>query len=391
MTQNFDKHQHKIAAESARPFPASGEALAELIRLMADQHQPADNNPQRKTARFETAERQIVVTVWHPGGSLTAGKCVMLDISAGGAGFLYAGFVHRDSQCVVHVDDEEGNRSQIPALVMWCRFLSRSVHAIGVRWIEPIDVRQFVPKRDWLEQMANSDQFVNAELTGRMLAVGFDEMEIELMRSYLHDTSVQIETVSDSGAARDLLAKEGFDFVMIDSDNGDATPEALLSYICTEGAQEPVIMVTNRTDGLSGTESAGPSTVVPRPYSADVVVGAIRDLMIGHSNPLTGTRPIVCELPVAKQNAVPQYIEKLNASADNIEEYITADAVEESVRLAQTIRNTASGFGFLILEQAADEAVKAINASGSAAESSGALRILGRVIRRLSVGESQAA
>jgi len=211
------------------------------------------------------------------------------------------------------------------------------------------------------------------------------------MRSYLHDTSVQIETVSDSGAARDLLAKEGFDFVMIDSDNGDATPEALLSYICTEGAQEPVIMVTNRTDGLSGTESAGPSTVVPQPYSADVVVGAIRDLMIGHSNPLTGTRPIVCELPVAKQNAVPQYIEKLNASADNIEEYITADAVEESVRLAQTIRNTASGFGFLILEQAADEAVKAINASGSAAESSGALRILGRVIRRLSVGESQAA
>ena len=174
--------------------------------------------PKRKSTRFGLEGQRFTVTIMHPGGSLTASECVLIDVSEGGAGFLYPGFVHNQSSCVAHLHSIDGNEIQIAGSAVWCRFVSRTVHAIGVKWDEPIEVRQFVSNRDWLEQVANSDEIKQAKLTGTIVLVGFDEIEVDLIRVFLEHEDVQIEAVEATGAAHDRLAGGGVDAVLVEAD-----------------------------------------------------------------------------------------------------------------------------------------------------------------------------
>jgi hypothetical protein len=304
-----------------------------------------------------------------------------------GAGLLYPGFLHHDSQCVAHVKNMDGEVVQLAARTLWCRFVSKSVHAVGVRWTDPVDVRQFVSSRDWLEQMAGSDEFKSSELEGSMLTVGIDELEIDLLKSYLTETKIVISTVPDSGAALDRMSHEGFDFVMVDADNPVSGLEKVRGHSADAGGNQPLLVVTSRPDGAPAFESESDTGVLTRPYSGEMLIGALRDLTLAQHNPLTGTRPIACELPVEKHGPVRVYLQRLRDGKGQIEEMISADRADEAIRFVQILKNTASGFGFPLLEQAAEQAVTALNASGSAAESSGPLRAMCRVIDRLRLGD----
>tara|TARA_Y100001933_G_scaffold263639_1_gene325945 strand:- start:18 stop:1190 length:1173 start_codon:yes stop_codon:yes gene_type:complete len=390
MPQNLNRHQHKAAAAEARQFPANEEQLAEYLRTVHELRQTQITPPKRCSTRFDVEGLRVVMTVMHPGGSLTASESVLLDLSEGGAGVLYPGFVHQDSTCVVHIDTLQKERLQIAAQSVWCRFIGRTIHAVGVRWLEKVDVRKFVSSRDWLEQMAESDDFSSSDLSGRLLAVGIDDLELTLLQSYLSDTTIRIDTAKDSGAAIDRLAAEGFDFVMVDSDNPEAGAHTLHAHIRSAGTQEPMLFVTSKPDGVLGLESAAGVSILSRPYSADMVIGALRDLSLDDVNPLSGSKPIFCELPDAKHGPVTTYLERLRDSSGTLEQAIIADKAGEAVRVAQLIKNTASGFGFPLLEQAAESAIVAVNASGSAAEAEVALRTLCRVISRLRLRDDAA-
>ena len=103
MIKDTNIHQHRTAAATAKPFPANDDHIVDFMRMVQELRSEGAAPPKRSSTRFEVRGQKIVVTIMHPGGSLTANEGVLLDVSAGGAGFLYPGFVHHESVCVAHL------------------------------------------------------------------------------------------------------------------------------------------------------------------------------------------------------------------------------------------------------------------------------------------------
>lgn len=316
---------------------------------------------------------------------------MILDISEGGAGVLYPGFVHQESVCVVHLRNLDDELISISGKSVWCRFVSRSVHAVGVQWDAPADVRQFVSNRRWLEQVASNDEIKRARLGGTLLLVGFDVMEVDLIAAHLEDEDLTIETTDDTGAAHDRLATAGVDAIMVDGDHPGVDTKQFYADARASGIHEPITVVTSKTDGYEVWAADTGAAVFGRPFSAEMLSGLLREQILMSSNPLSGSQPIYSSLPADKSAAVATYIERLLQCADQLESTINADNAAFAVRIAQTIQNTADGYGFPILEQAAGKAIVAVNASMSAAEAGVELRQLVRFIGRLRSGERSTA
>lgn len=391
MIKDTNIHQHRAAAATAKPFPANDDHIVDFMRMVQELRSEGASPPKRSSTRFEVRGQKIVVTIMHPGGSLTANEGVLLDVSAGGAGFLYPGFVHHESVCVAHLHSLDGDEIPLAGVSVWCRFVSRNIHAIGVKWDEAADVRQFVTNRQWLEQVGNSDEIRNSTVKGTLLLVGFDEMEVDLMRVQLDTEEMELEALPDTGAAHDRIARGEFDAIFIDGDHPGMNARDLYNDLRTGGVHESITIVTGRPDGYEAwTETAG-AAMLARPFSPDVLTGMLREQILMSSNPMAGSQPIYSSLPSDKQAAVETYISRLRQCGEQIEEAIKADNPAVAVRIAQTIQNTAEGYGFAILAEAASQSITAVNSTMSAAESAPDLRQLIRVLGRLRASRSQAA
>ncbi len=383
MAGDISTHLHKAAAESAKSFPANDDEIKEALRMVQESRQNSAASAKRLGVRFECPGEIGVATVMHPGGSLAANEIVMLDLSEGGCGFLYPGFIHSKSECVIHMKAIDGTTVMIPGQTVWCRFVTQSLHAIGVAWTDPIDVRRFIPSRLWLEQAASQDDVTSKELKGKLLVVGFEPLELGMLDVYLEDTSIEITDVPDSGATHDQAALESYDFIMIDAENESSRIEELVKELRDDGCNEPIIIVSQRESLPDGLKDIKSLTLLHRPYSKEIFLATIRDLLFTNTNPLVGTRPIVTTLPPEKAKVVSVYIENLKKYRDQIDSAVATDNTECVLKIVNSIRNTASGFGFPLLEEAAVQVTTAVNASGSAAEASSAIRVLTRLIGRL--------
>ncbi|MDQ7014711.1 MAG: PilZ domain-containing protein [Planctomycetota bacterium] len=353
--------------------------------MVRDDATAASSDRRRAAPRFwMDAESNIVVTAMHPGGSMTSSESIMLNISGGGVGLLFPGFLHNGTECAIHIRTTDGEPMILIGTVVWCRLLAQSVHSLGLRFTPEIDVRNYIPSSQWLEQMSNSDEHVNAELAGRILLIGFDESELQMLHIFLQGTSFALGEAGFDGAALDSIRRESFDILMIDADNLTDDPSNLVGRIRGEGSREPVLVVSSNPPSKTVSSLSAVETL-RKPLQNDVILAVLRDLLLTQITPFTGTRPICSELSdlESKMNAVNAYIENCNGYSETIHAAIGADNALEALRAAQSIYNTASGFGFPVLGEAAAQAITAINASGSAKEAAPALRTLIRIVGRL--------
>jgi hypothetical protein len=384
MRSQVSHHIHRAALERVKRFPLADDAARDLLTQIRDSRTLSPHLVRRTSPRFEVGGRPASLSVVHPGGSIAAAECLLMDISGGGAALLYPGFLHEGSECVLHAVNLEGESVMIPARVVWCRFVGRSIHTIGLEWEEPIDPRIFVPSKDWLEQMSQSGAQVKTEISGRMLAVGVGEIESELLRMYLAETSLELVFAGFSGAALDEVRRQAFDIMLVDGEGGEQESRDLVARLRGEGFREPILVVQEVRGGVEPQFEKG-TLLLPKPYDRDGLLAVTRDLLLANENPLTGSRPIRSELPdlQSKAAAVSAYVQRVREFAERLESAIAADRADEALQVLQSVRNTASGFGFPMLVEAVSQAITAVNACGSAEEASSSIRTVERMLNRL--------
>lgn len=140
-----------------------------------------------------TPEPGAVLTALRPGGSLAAGECFVIDLSTTGAGLLYPGFLHGRTECALHLRTIDGEPMTLPVSVMCCRLTSKSIHSLGVRFCEPVHVKNFIPARQWAKRVAGAEVPRAENLDYRVLIVGFDEVEQHLIRHFLPKVSNDLQ------------------------------------------------------------------------------------------------------------------------------------------------------------------------------------------------------
>lgn len=88
MGKNVGNHMHRSAASSAKPFPGTAESVQEIVRGVRESRLQRVATQRRDSPRLDVDDLTGVLTAIHPGGSLAAAECVVVDLSASGAGLL---------------------------------------------------------------------------------------------------------------------------------------------------------------------------------------------------------------------------------------------------------------------------------------------------------------
>ncbi|GIW73566.1 MAG: hypothetical protein KatS3mg103_0088 [Phycisphaerales bacterium] len=382
---------HRSAVHDPKPLPVGPDVIQELVQTARVNRGTVSGKLERHDVRLDVDPMPVVLSVIHPGGTHSSAEGMVYDIGPGGAGLLYPGFLYVDAECMLHMKTTNQEPVMLDATVAWCRFLSRGIHCVGLKWRERIDVRRFVPSSMWSELSSVHDEHLKAEISGRVLCIGAAALEVELVRLFLSNMPVEVQAVDSGGAAIDTLHQASFDLLILDGENDEIQAEDLLARLRQEGFAEPALILTDRRSAQP--VSPGDSVrYVPKPLEADVVLAAVREIMLAHANPMHGSGPI--ESSLAKDpkmaSAIAGFVKHAKAQIDTIRGGLKSDNFAEVRKAVVLLHNTASGFGFGVLTDVAGEAIKALDASGSALEAAPTLKLLVRVLERLKAPEAPA-
>ncbi|MFG0242563.1 MAG: PilZ domain-containing protein [Phycisphaerales bacterium JB054] len=103
---------------------------------------PKGVSASRRAAERVKYEHDGIVTLTDPDGSPM--RILFRDISELGVGLLYSGPMEPGARCAVQLKTLSGKVVSVPAVVIRCRSQSEFVNEIGVRFDEPINLRDFV-------------------------------------------------------------------------------------------------------------------------------------------------------------------------------------------------------------------------------------------------------
>ena len=185
----------------------------------------------------------MVVTVYHPGGTIVRYAVSARNLSADGVGFLHGGFLHAGTQCIVSLETRNRKRANVVGKVVRCMYLRGKIHEVGVAFREAIDPRQFV------ECDGMADEAMVAEppqQVGRVLWIEDSIDRGELMRFMLSKLGVKM-IMTDSG--EDALALiEGnvpFDLVVTDYHMPGMNGLQFIDALRDKASDLPVVLATS--------------------------------------------------------------------------------------------------------------------------------------------------
>ena len=383
--QRTHTHIDEDADGCVRPFPLSHDAAAELVRVAWISGQP------RQAARIDMSGKTVVLSVVHPGGTQSSSESRLLDISAGGASVLYPGFLHDNTECVIRIDTTGGRREWLNATVAGCSMLSKGIHRISLQWTELFDIRQFVPSSEWGKLGSQADVVATHALFGKLLAIGINDLEVELLRMLLKDFPIEIDSAPFAGAAIDSLHDTTFDILLVNGDCTELDRESFVTKLREEGFDESVFVLIDRKKLGSTARDGEGVQYLARPLVDEEFVSAIREALLETSNGAGGSRPIASDRAnePAVRDSISTFARHARGLRSTLRATVNTDNTEEARKCLTLVNNTASGFGFQILSNASAEVLKALDATGSAQEAGPAIKRFIRILDR--VEDPQAA
>lgn len=368
------------AAPSQQPQPAAttrsnslglspAELTALLDRLDAD---AGAATPRRQSRRLEYRRPAVPIVIRTDMGARAAVSVATRNLSRGGLSFLHSAYMHVKTAVVAILKHPVKGDVPIPGAVVRCRHIERHIHEVGVRFIKPIDVRDFLDI-DLIGAQYSLEVADPSLIRGKLLLVADDQFDRALLKHYLEPTNVHI-VVADSSvdAVRSALAGEP-DVVLTDYDLGSCTAVELVNELRTGGMRAPVIVMSAdlSTNTRKRVRDARIDAFLPKPIPKDLLYSALAEFFLLGGEGVTTPALIVTGLP--EDSPLRALAEKFSAeiisTTPRLEALLAAKDAAEFVRTATRLSATAMALEFRPIAKLAEAAVHAINASGSLDES----------------------
>ncbi len=393
---------HVLAAGTgaARPFPLGHEAVQELLGSAWPPGPSLGGDKTRESPRVNMSGKLVVLSVFHPGGTHSSSEGLLLDLSARGAAVLYPGFLHASTECIVRIETTSGVPEWVDASVAGCSMLSKGIHRVSLQWLETLEIRKFVPASEWGKLGGRADVTMSQVASGRVLAVGINDIEVELVRVLLKDLPLEVDVVPFSGAAIDALHETAFDILVVNGDCTDLDAPGFMLKLREEGFDEPVLVLID-THKLPRTSSESQKVrYLARPLIDEDFTATIREVLLDPAHTAGGSKSIVSSRAdePGVRNSIETFVRRVRELRATLRAASQSDNTDEARRCLRLLQNTGAGFGFQVLTDAASETLTQLNASGSAQEASPAIKRLIRILDRVrspagaqSADESQSA
>ena len=177
-----------------------------LDRLDAgDADNPARNR--RGTPRVAFRKIEVLCRIFHPGGSMTSTLVATRNLSAGGASFLYPGFLHKNTKIELVLGRRQGGEDVVSGTITHCQLVKGSLHLMGVRFVTKVFPKLYLDPSEWNE-LGDGATVDAAKLSGVVVHLDPQEMDRLLLRHFVSGTKIDLVSVATLDGVHSLAASD---------------------------------------------------------------------------------------------------------------------------------------------------------------------------------------
>lgn len=358
---------------------------ADLNRLHNDLDAGSgDAAARRKHVRWNFRNTHLRVEMFQPGGVSTSLCYACRNLSGTGLGILHNAYVHIGTQCTVTLPSVGGGTTPLAGKVVRCRHVRGLVHEVGIHFLQPINIRDFIPV-DPMRGAFTLESVDPERLQGSVLHVDNSAMDRRLVRHHLKESTLTIVGVEDGKSALARVA-EGFDMILCDSDLPDMPGPQLVEQMRAAGVQTPVIMLSadQSADFRTAALNAKVNAFVAKPVVREQLLRALAEFLVLESVGNESGGPLYTSLKPDDPTAsfVPEFVDELRHAATQMNKAAQEQNLEALRRVCLQIKGTAGGLGFEAVSESAAQAVNSLDSTKSITESIKAVRALTAMCQR---------
>lgn len=377
--------------------------LAARLDELADRKAPFDRSGIQRQARHVL----LPVTIHQPGGSMGKFLVPVGAIARAGAWFLHASFLHPGTECVFgsSVGGVGETDTACSGRVVLCEHVDREAHAVAVEFDEPMDIAD-VLSLTWSNpagmsgaETGASAEAVAGKLRGTILHIEDQKMDGALLAHHLRSTEVTLLTAMCESEAIEKARSGRIDLVLCDLNLGEERGERVMEQLRRAGFTGPILMLTaeRAPARLQEGKQVGAAAVIHKPYDARKLLRVLEMALNRRSaaegeargmsaSPVGALPPVTSTLSgdPTMQPLIEQYVREVRQMVEEISDALASNDFAGVRTRCQNLKGTGQSFGFAVLGAAAQNAVKAMDSSGSVGEAKADLDRLCAIALRLS-------
>jgi CheY-like chemotaxis protein len=371
--------------------PLSEAELHTILTNLDEAVRPGGQAAKRGRERTQFRVGEVAITVHQPAGGKGFFRAYTRDLSSSGMGLLFGGFLHQKTLVDVQLVTTMGDIRTIRGKVTWCQHVAGKLHGIGIEFQTPIEPRTFIdPTRMRKEEPRTATPVV----TGTVLHLDEEEMDLELMRMHFRETAVQIVPVKKIQDVVAVLNERAVDLILCELNIGSETGEAAIKAIREAGYGGPLVVLTGEQNAerLKKVVTMGITGVIRKPYEPLKILRLVLDTLAKVEFSVTN-EPIYSLLEGTMGNVEPveKYVRLIAERRTQLRALRAGQDLAPVRQLCIALQSTANGYGFPLLADAARHALKRLETTGSLHESRDSLMRLEIVMSRLRMRSGDSA
>ena len=359
------------------------------VAALRDHACDGNTRQRRASKRVNFIRKDNAITIQHPGGTITNFLVNTEDLSAGGISFLYGNFLHIGTMVVITLRRHRGGEEKVVGSVIRCRYVAGSMHEVGVKFKKPIFPQLFVDPMQW-GQLQEAPVINAADLSGAVLLLDDQEMDRELFAHLLTGTAVKLTAVGSAQDAVAAVKQQVFLAACIDVNLGVGQPSGEQAGKMLRDAGFGGQLIVNSIEPSAPARVAkalGSNISLQKPFDQNQLFYALGMAMQVQMK--EKVNPIFSSLDnrTHSRPLLERYVDQARRAAGEIHRLIETDDFKAVRIQCQSLRGTASGYGFEPVADAATNAVTALDAGSTIAEAEAELQVLQTLCRRLTAEE----
>ncbi|MBL0928201.1 MAG: response regulator [Phycisphaerales bacterium] len=372
-----------------RTFQLADQSRSSLLERVEEVERQMASANRRGAQRVAFRVRDIRMVVTQPGGGVSRFLVDGKDLGPSGMCVLHGGFIHPGSKVGVLLPRPSGGEEQALGRVAWCAAAEGRIHLVGIEFNNPLDLRLFARASDSAADAGDAPDV--SDLRGSVLLVDEQPTACDLVKFHLRPSQVQLSVAHNRAGAVLLASRRGPDALIVEASVGPDRAEDIVADIRAGGFSGPVAVITAETSRarIAELKAIGPAGVLIKPFQPAALTRLLRAMLaapgeapapapVDHSSPILST---LAEAPDMRP-LVRQFVEHARAMMATLDPDATSD-LPDVRKACLTLRGGGTSYGFPAVTEAADTAVKALDASASVEESVPALAALRAVIARI--------
>lgn len=373
----------------ARPHPVDTlrTSSRELEMIMNELDRVGANDEgslRRSLKRWKFTGSKAVVTLLSETGRRQNYVVAPRNLSAGGTGVLHGGFIHAGTRCIVAMRKRTGSVACIPGSVIRCSHIRGHLHELGIQFDHAIDPEQFLEFGN--RTNFNTERVDLSSLRGTLLMIDDSIADQRLVAHYFKDSQLDVLFAKYAKSGLAMLA-DGPDVVFVDYQLPDMDGVTLIQNAKDSGFAGPMLVVSaDHSPGLrSRAQAVGAAEVIAKPCPKELLHQAAAEyLMVDSDRRSTGHGPILASAEAAgvSLDLLEMFVQDLKQFSQQIENCLADASLPELRAIATQIKGSSKGYGLESVGAAAEDLMRALDATMSVEESSNAARRLGEFCRR---------